>query len=47
MEYAVMAERKIRGWGGYETGICYVNALNDTKLPIKELNVKFKFFIGS
>jgi hypothetical protein len=47
MEYTVMVKREIRGWGGYETGICYVSALNDTKLPIKEFNVKFKFFIGS
>jgi hypothetical protein len=42
-----MAEREISGCGGYETGISYVIASNDTKLPIKGWNVKFKFFSGS
>jgi len=47
MEYTVMAKREVRVGGEYGTGICYVNTLNDIKLPIKELNVKLKFLIDS
>jgi hypothetical protein len=47
MEYTVMAKLEISGWSGYETGISYVNALNDTQLPIKGWNVKFKVSSGS
>lgn len=42
-----MAELGIRVWGGKETGICYFSALSNRELPIKEFNIKFKFFIAS
>jgi len=47
MEYNVMAKREIRGWEWIRNWNLLRQCFERYKAAMKELNVKFKFFIGS